>query len=395
MKPSAASRRQVRLAICREGWYYLVVLAFVFGGAMLRQINLLLAMAGMMAGPMLLSWRLVVVLQRGLTVHRKVPRGIFAGNPISIGVHLANGRRRGASWAVAVEDEVVQDGSPPMRPEVYFGHIPAGESRAKAYHGCLPRRGQYRLGPLRLSTRFPFGLLRRTITVDEIDHIYVYPKLGKLTRHWLHRHHEALEGTQRQRQQPRAGAEGDFFGLRQWRHGDNRRWIHWRSSARHETLVVRQFEQPRNRDVAVLVDLWQPAQAGAEELATVELAVSFAATVVAEACRRSGGELLLATTGDDRQPIRGAMSGPLLHEAMQQLAVARAAPEDRLAQMLDATLGRMGAGTEVVLISTRSVDLADDGLGEVWRDPARRALRRRIRCIDASSEALQRYYHVE
>jgi uncharacterized protein (DUF58 family) len=394
MNQAETTRRQVRLGICREGWYYLIVLAFVFGGAMLRQINLLLVMAGMMAGPMLLSWRLIVLLQRGLQIRRKVPQGVCAGEPLTVGLQLSNTRRYGGSWAVNVEDCVARNAAETLRPQTYFDYVPAGQNRTKTYRGRLARRGRYRLGPLRISTRFPFGLIRRTVMLDQTDHLVVYPKLGRLTRQWLHRHHEALEGSQRQRRRVRAGAEGDFFGLREWRHGDNRRWIHWRSSARHETLVVRQFEQPRNRDVAVLLDLWRPDEPSDEALETVELAVSFAATVVADVCRRSGGELLLATTGDRHPPIRGPMSAALLHEAMQRLAIAEADHQHRLPEMLEAALGRVSPGMEPVLISTRSVDLAAPELAALWSDPHRRGLRRRIRCIDASGVQLQQYYQI-
>ena len=52
--------------------------------------------------------------------------------------------------------------------------------------------------------------------------------------------------------------------------------------------MVRQFDRQRNRDLAVLIELWQPEVPTAEQLENVELAVSFAATLVAEACRTGG-----------------------------------------------------------------------------------------------------------
>ena len=48
-------RRQT--TICREGWYYLVIVAVVFGGAVFKEVNLLLILAGMLLGPLLLNWR--------------------------------------------------------------------------------------------------------------------------------------------------------------------------------------------------------------------------------------------------------------------------------------------------------------------------------------------------
>ncbi|MEX2560982.1 MAG: hypothetical protein WD403_13760, partial [Pirellulales bacterium] len=69
-----------RVAISREGWCYLVVMAFILAGALLRQINLLVILFGMLAGPMLASWRLVKATLRRLDVKRNLPDSISAGD---------------------------------------------------------------------------------------------------------------------------------------------------------------------------------------------------------------------------------------------------------------------------------------------------------------------------
>ena len=44
-------RRQT--TVCREGWYYLAIVALVFGGAVSKEVNLLLILAGMLLGGLL------------------------------------------------------------------------------------------------------------------------------------------------------------------------------------------------------------------------------------------------------------------------------------------------------------------------------------------------------
>ena len=95
---------------------------------------------------------------------------------------------------------------------------------------------------------------------------------------WNVQHAEDVEGWQGGRQPTRAS--GDFFGVREWQAGDSVRWIHWRGTARHGQLMVRQFEKHRRRDIVLLLDLWQPSQPDEEHLENVELAVCFAAMVV-------------------------------------------------------------------------------------------------------------------
>ncbi len=297
---------------------------------------------------------------------------------------------------MVVEDEVRPEPARaherPLRPSVLFSYVPAGQTRKGVYRGRLVRRGRYRVGPLRISTRFPFGLFCRTITVGQAETLTVLPRLGRLTRSWAARRQEAFAGTHRRER--RHGSEGDFYGLRPWRSGDSRRWIHWRSLARGGELAVRQFEQPRNRDVAVLVDLWQPARPMPPDRDHVELAVSFAATVLGDLCRKGGSTLHLGADGS--RLLSGPASLALLQEMMERLAVVEAESTDRLADLLANALGQIDPGTEIVLVSTRPVDLSDRArFAALWADPARRSLLRRIRCVDVSSKDLARYFRAE
>lgn len=381
--------------ICREGWYYLLVLGMVFVGAMLRDVNLLLVLAGILMGPVLLSWRAVALTLRGLEVERRLPQRICAGDLLVASIHLSNTRRRVGSWAVVVEEQIrcATDSrrEKPIRTAVLFPYVPAGQSCKGVCRGRLPRRGRYQLGPLQVSTRFPLGLLRRTITLGDTQTLVVFPRLGRLMGRWAARRHESFAGAHRRER--RQGIEGDFYGVRQWRSGDSRRWIHWRSSARLDQLVVRQFEQPRNRHVAVLVDLWQPERPAPLDLENVELAVSFAATVVADLCRQGGSNLLVATSGSPPRCTSGPASVALLHDVMERLAVAEAQGEDHLSELLERALREIEPGTEIVLVSTRPVEPAR--LQALSADPARRAAARRVRCVDTSSDQLGEYFRVD
>lgn len=389
----------VRTVLCREGWRYLGLVGFVFCAAMLRQVNLLLMLAGMLVGPMLFHWRLVVATLRRLEVRRRLPRRLCAGDLLVVELQVTNTRKRLGSWAIAVEDQICREGergfSPVLRPGVVFGYVPAGQSRTGVYRGRLVQRGRYRLGPLEVSTRFPFSLLARILTVDCYDTLLVYPRLGRLTQAWARRHHEAFEGAHR-RERRHSRMSGDFYGVRAWQQGDTRRWIHWRSSARRGELVVRQYEQHRSRDVAMLVDLWRPESPAAQDLENVELAVSFAATVVSDLCRQGGSDVLLGVTGPAPECLEGPASLALLHDAMETLAVAEGAAEDRLPALLDRALGRIDPAADVVLVTTRPVDLGDPRrYGALWRDPARSLIARRIRVVNVASGKLAEYYALE
>ena len=389
--------------ICREGIYFLAIIALVFGGAVIKEVNLLLILAGMLLGPFLLNWQAVRANLRGLKVDRNLPLRVCAGDVLSVDLSLMNTRRKLGCWAVVVEEQIQREAAggrgnhrrqPTLRPSVLFPYAPAGQSCKGVYRGRLVERGRYRLGPLRASTRFPFGLFSRTITLGEPKTLIVLPRLGRLTQGWAARRREALAGTDRRRQQP--GSEGDFYGVREWRSGDGQRLIHWRSSARAGKLVVRQFERPRSRDVAVVLDLWQPEPHSPEHAENVELAVSFAATVLADLCRKGGSNIYLGIGNGEPQCVGGPASSATLQRLMEQLALVEAKTDTSLPALLVATLRQVAVGTEVVLVSTRCVDLTNaTEFVEILADAVMRDRARRILCVNTSSDRLAEFFSAE
>ena len=86
------------ITICQEGWYYLIVLGFIVGGAILREINLLYLLTGMLIGVMVLNARFVLISLRRLEVRRKLPDGVCAGDLLIVEIQATNRRKRLASW---------------------------------------------------------------------------------------------------------------------------------------------------------------------------------------------------------------------------------------------------------------------------------------------------------
>ena len=227
---------------------------------MLREVNLLLILAGMMLGPLLFNLRAVAVTLRDLRCAAEDAAARLRRRP-------ARGQRERdepaaavGSWAVVVEDEVqpeparaARNAAAPQRAVSLRAGRPVAQGRLPRAAGpprALSPRAAADLHAVSLRTVLPHDHRRP----DRDAHGASPP--GAADRGWVARRHEAFAGTHRRER--RHGTEGDFYGVREWRSGDSRRWIHWRSSARSGELVVRQFEQPRNRDVAVLLDLWQP-----------------------------------------------------------------------------------------------------------------------------------------
>src|SRR5262245_18877733 len=92
-----------RAWLTREGWYYLAVQAFIVAGAILRNVNLLVVLAGMMIAPLVFNWRLVMASLSGLTARRKLPEQILAGEPLTVEIEVKNPRRWMSSWLLRVD----------------------------------------------------------------------------------------------------------------------------------------------------------------------------------------------------------------------------------------------------------------------------------------------------
>jgi uncharacterized protein (DUF58 family) len=344
-----------RRVLCREGFYYTLMVVGVFFWAILLEANLLVLVAGLLSGPLLLNLWLCKRSLKGIHVSRRVVRTVTAGQALPVDIQLDNRNRR-SRWAITVQDRMEADWtSQPVRamqPRLFFTSLPAGQHRRLTYRILLPQRGRYRLGPLRISSRFPFGLISARQWIRNDTSLLVYPKVGHLSSAWQRRYFPVPQGTTGSR---RAGrAPGDFYAVRQWQPGDSSRWVHWRRSVRQGQLIVRQFEQPSDKRLILVVDLWQPAQPKADDLQRVELIVSFAATVVADLCHRPGFHLRLVMSGTPPQTIGGPTNAALQAAALDRLAVARASHQVDESGVWQAVGEKFSGESEIVVVSPRA-----------------------------------------
>lgn len=138
-------RRPQLPTVTREGLCFLVVLGFILAGALVRQINLLLALFALMAGLPLANWWLVRATLRRLDAQRRMPRNVAAGDLFMIEIDLTNKRRRLASWAVTVTDRICRQGSTtaekPITARALCPYLPAGSMKTESYRGRIMRRG--------------------------------------------------------------------------------------------------------------------------------------------------------------------------------------------------------------------------------------------------------------
>ena len=196
------------------------------------------------------------------------------------------------------------------------------------------------VGPVRSVRADPLGVARRQMRWTDPVELYVHPVIVTLagTRAGLLRD---LEG-----QATRTISDNDmsFHALREYIPGDDRRNIHWRTSARTGTLMVRQFEDTRRTHTALALSSERPDYAVDEEF---ELAVSAFASIGAQLIR-DGLDLTALTSTTD---VRTRSPRVLLDDCSAIERAPRASDARELAQ----TVARAVPGASMALLVTGSV----------------------------------------
>lgn len=210
-------------------------------------------------------------------------------------------------------------------------------SRELAYRVASDVRGRYRLGPLSVRLADPFGLVELDRSFSTADTLVVTPAIvplppSRLTGAWLG------GGESRARTVSTAG-EGDV-APREYRHGDDLRRVHWKSTARHGQLMVRREEQQLQSRGSLLLDCRRGAHRGEGPASSFEQAVSAAASVGVHLARLGFGMRLITERGETILPTGGSFENSLL----DNLAMARLSGHRSLQAGLTA-LGSAMTGT--------------------------------------------------
>ena len=149
------------------------------------------------------------------------------------------------------------------------------------------RRGVIRIGPVLSVRGDPWGLLRRRVAWTDALEVYVHPRVARLEGTAV----GVLRDLEGQSTTVVSDADMSFHALRNYVPGDDRRHIHWKTTARTGTLMVRQFDDTRRTHMAVAVATGPKDHADEDEF---ELAVSVAASIGVQTLRDEGDLTFLA-----------------------------------------------------------------------------------------------------
>lgn len=285
IRPMFRPRRTIKPT--RDGWWCLLVAVALGVAAINTGNNLLYLLVSALLALVVVSGILSEQAMRGLALTGVAPAEIYAGQPAVFGARIVNRKRALTSYSITVAllapaAQTIESG----RRFVYFRRIEAGVERVATWEETLPRRGRHRLAGVRITTGFPFGLFVKASRPALVDEVLVFPAVRPMSAQTLRDLGEQGDATARRR-----GRGDDLYDLRNYRSGDDPRFIHWRSSAKAETLMVREPEADTSHDTRLV--LVGRGSAGSDEL---EAGLSEAASA-AVALVRAGAGVALAGPG--------------------------------------------------------------------------------------------------
>lgn len=262
------------LVMTSSGKFLCLLTLGVGFGAVNTGNNLLFLLLGMLLSLILASGVLSEAVVRDVTAKRRLPPRLVAGVG-TLGAYQVANPKRFASLSIDVGDRNVlavagpaagRHFGPPVIPwwKVWRGK-PDAESVANAYalrldrdteasldaRFSIPIRGRYHLETMRISTRFPFGLFEKSRRVDSPAEVTVLPA-GIEASDWV----ATIFGRFGEVATNRRGAGEEFYGLRDYRTGEDQRQIHWKSTARRGAAVIRETEALTQREVEIAFCDW-------------------------------------------------------------------------------------------------------------------------------------------
>ena len=195
------------------------------------------------------------------------PTRVTVGDPVTGRIEVTNTSRRGL-LPLLVELPVGDTAARFALPT-----LGAGRTHAELFVVPTRHRGVVPVGPATTVHGDPLGLVRRTVAWTGRTELFVHPRtvgLESLGAGLL----RDLEG---EVTPDLSMSDLAFHALREYQPGDDRRYVHWRSTAKHGRLLVRQFLDTRRSHLALVVDTSPDVFRGDE--ADVELAISCAASL--------------------------------------------------------------------------------------------------------------------
>jgi uncharacterized protein (DUF58 family) len=294
-----------------------------------------------------LAWWLARGNTRGLTISRELPPSCFAGQLFTTSLALQNDRPRRDAFEIDVEDGLAG----PTERGLSVPWLPSGGGKsARSFSTRVLRRGiSHRLRTVLVST-WPFGLWKTSHEVSNEVALTVFPR--PITPKAFEDATDTALLDVDEAESWHRDWMGDFHGLRAFQPGDRLKSVHWPTSARSRTLMVRQYDRPLPERYFVAFHSISTTRTSGDRSDAFESAMELLCGLIMHARNHAISLDLLASFENWRaRPITSARE---IENALYALAAARRTHESDIHRLV-ASLSEVARHTRVFIVSDVSV----------------------------------------
>jgi uncharacterized protein (DUF58 family) len=297
------------------------------------QAGWLFVLAAFLLGTVIAGWAMPGRMLRGLQVTRGAPSEVRQNQEALVDVALRNASKR-TRLSIQIDD-------PHLQPTRLFAPM-IGPGQVIEISSLRParRRGWFADTPITVSTCAPFGVARRSREIVVPGATMVLPAVVELGELAFIQPSPTLDTAIHT--VPRRGQGPEYLGVREYRTGDSMRHVHWPSTARTGTIMVREFEQETTRRLAMVVDA---SRDRGLEWTPLDRCCSAAASIALAASARGHGARLI-TAGEAGTEILARAEGS---EILRKLALLRPDGQPDLSQVVS-NLGAELRGVQTAVL---------------------------------------------
>ena len=237
------------LRVTRLGKWYIAILLLIGIAAINTGNNLLYLVVGMLLSLIIISGIMSESTLRGIRVKRSLPRRIFAGTPVTARLDISNSKRVLPSFSFSLNELP----SPSINSsEAYVLKLEHNKGTTRHNTYTFIRRGEVDLTGLLIRTSFPFSLFNKGKREIHSARRLIYPRIRPVMKtHNMRSFDSSIDSA---RVLKRKGDGFELHSLKEYSPGDDSRRIDWKSSARVQKLMIREFEEEREERCMIEFD---------------------------------------------------------------------------------------------------------------------------------------------
>jgi uncharacterized protein (DUF58 family) len=238
--------------------------------------------------------------------------------------------------------------------------ITAGADMEGLIHIKPPVRGLMELGPIAVQGGDPFGIFSLTRWLPLADELLVLP--GWVLMNGLPSIPSRLGNRQQEHLISKEGHSHEFLGTRPYSEGDSLRGVHWPLTAKHDQLIVRQYQREVEEEMLVILDADRDADIGIGAENAFEYLVTLTLSL-ANAASDLGRPWILVVAGKEIRKITHQSKEPLL-QAQHMLARLQADRDVPLETVID-DIRREFRNAACILLTARADSAPAEALSRI------------------------------